>query len=69
MRLALERLMPSCSAARGSVPVRKSARKKIERFSIHAADKGRQTMLVERLERLDGILSVLAFPTKNRFRH
>ena len=43
--------------------------KKIERFSIHAADKGRQTMLVERLERLDGILSVLAFPTKNRFRH
>ena len=53
----------------------KKRQKKIERFSIHAADKGRQTMLVERLERLerleriDGILSTLAFPTKNRFRH
>lgn len=47
----------------------KKRQKKIERFSIHAADKGRQTMLVERLERIDGILSALAFPTKNRFRH
>lgn len=53
----------------------KKRQKKIERFSIHAADKGRQAMLVEclerleRLERIDGILSALAFPTKNRFRH